>query len=156
MPLHQRSSIHHPTDLAGLTDAGLADAALTLARFAAHLEASGIERAPADALTAVVTAAREARASEVVIGVFVDPTEPAVARERAFAKLASRIVGRGGSGRRSDDDAAVVAAEPEVVRDHGTGRPGACRVDHQVDRHLRVDGGGVRRRWNQRTLDRQQ
>jgi hypothetical protein len=68
-----------------------------LARVADHIDGGGIELLPSQLLSELVVAARAADASEVVIGVLVDPTEPAVARERAFVKLASRIVGHGGS-----------------------------------------------------------
>lgn len=65
----------------------------TLERIATHIADDGIALLPAAFLTDAVAAAREAGASEVVIDVFVDPTEPAVARERAFVKLTSRIIG---------------------------------------------------------------
>lgn len=65
----------------------------TLARFADHLATDGIALVPSELLAALVSAARDAGASEVLVGVLVDPTEPAVARERAFAKIASRVIG---------------------------------------------------------------
>ncbi len=65
-----------------------------LDRVADHIDGGGIQLLPAQLLSELVIAARAVDASEVVIGVLVDPTEPAVARERAFAKLAARIIGR--------------------------------------------------------------
>lgn len=64
-----------------------------LAHVAACIADGGIDSATSADLGAVVSAARGAGASEVVITVLVDPTEPAVARERAFAKLVSKIAG---------------------------------------------------------------
>lgn len=64
-----------------------------LARVADCIDHDGIECVGGADLYDLVTAARAAKASEVVIGVFVDPTEPTVARERAFVKLVSRIAG---------------------------------------------------------------
>lgn len=63
-----------------------------LARFARHIELDGIELVPADTLAALVAAARSRRVSEVLIGVLTDPTEPVVVRERAFAKIATKVV----------------------------------------------------------------
>ncbi len=64
-----------------------------LARFADAIEHTGIESVPASMLTELVEAARRADASPVVLAVLVDPTEPAVARERAFLKASIRIIG---------------------------------------------------------------
>lgn len=65
----------------------------TLARVADLLDDGGIDAVPTDLLAAVTAAARAAGASDVLVAVFDDPAEPPVARERAFAKLVSRIVG---------------------------------------------------------------
>jgi hypothetical protein len=43
------------------------------------------------AFTALVTAARRRRASDVLIGVLLDPAAPAVARQRAFGRLAAAV-----------------------------------------------------------------
>lgn len=83
-----------------------APTAATLERIADHIAAGGIELLPARLLREFVDAARWAGASEVLIEVLVDPTEPAVARERAYAKLTSRIVGHG------LDREPIVAAAP--------------------------------------------
>jgi hypothetical protein len=65
-----------------------------LARFADAMERTGIESVPASLLTELVDTARGVDVSPVVLGVLVDPTEPDVARERAFRKAAIRIIGR--------------------------------------------------------------
>jgi hypothetical protein len=65
----------------------------SLDRFADTLARSGVDAVPAGVLRAVVVAARRAGASEVVIGVLVDPTEPPAVRERAFGRVAARVVG---------------------------------------------------------------
>ena len=64
-----------------------------LARFADHVERDGIALVPAELLATLVSAARSVGASEVLVGVLVDPTEPTVTRERAFAKIAARLIG---------------------------------------------------------------
>jgi hypothetical protein len=64
-----------------------------LARFADAIERTGIESVPASLLTELADAARDANVSPVVLAVLVDPTEPTVARERAFMKAAIRIIG---------------------------------------------------------------
>jgi len=64
-----------------------------LARFADHIAADGIALVPAELVAALVSAARAIGASDVLIGVVADPTEPPVARERAFGKLAGRLIG---------------------------------------------------------------
>ena len=64
-----------------------------LARFADHIAADGIALVPAELVAALVSAARAVGASDVLIGVVADPTEPPVARERAFGKLAGRLIG---------------------------------------------------------------
>lgn len=79
-------------------DMELTDATQLLARFADAIETNGIELVPAALLTDVVAAARAVDVSPVVVGVLVDPTEPAVARERAFMKAAIRIIGRSDAG----------------------------------------------------------
>lgn len=73
-------------DWAALTTSDL------LPRFARLMDADGIERVPAAALSALAATARERRVSEVLIGVLVDPTEPSVARERAFVKIAAKVI----------------------------------------------------------------
>lgn len=64
-----------------------------LERIADHVAGDGIALLPTSLLTQFVAAARVAGASEVLIDVLVDPTEPAVARERAYGKLVVRILG---------------------------------------------------------------
>ena len=66
----------------------------TLRRFAEFIERDGIERVPADLLNELLVAGRAVDASPVAMGVVVDPTEPAVARERAFSLLSIQIIGR--------------------------------------------------------------
>jgi hypothetical protein len=58
------------------------------------IDLNGIASIEMSQLTTLIAAGRRVGVSEVVIGVLVDPTEPAVVRERAFAKAAARIVGR--------------------------------------------------------------
>lgn len=70
------------------------DTSRLLARFADSMQTRGIAAVPAELFAAIADAARRVDASPVVLGVLVDPTEPAVARERAFAKLSIAIVGR--------------------------------------------------------------
>ncbi len=65
-----------------------------LRRFAEILERDGIEHVPADVLNDLLGAARAVDASAVAMAVVVDPTEPAVARERAFGLLSTQIIGR--------------------------------------------------------------
>ena len=65
-----------------------------LRRFAEVLERDGIEHVPTDLLNELLGAARAVDASAVAMAVVVDPTEPAVARERAFALLSIQIIGR--------------------------------------------------------------
>ncbi len=65
-----------------------------LRRFAEVLERDGIEHVPADLLNELLGAARAVDASAVAMAVVVDPTEPAVARERAFGLLSIQIIGR--------------------------------------------------------------
>lgn len=67
-----------------------------LDRFATAIEADGIAAVRSELFVAVAAAAREVDASPIAIGVLVDPTEPAVVRERAFRKLAIQIIGRSG------------------------------------------------------------
>jgi hypothetical protein len=67
-----------------------------LARFAAAIEADGIAAVPAELFVTIAATARTVGASAVAVGVLVDPTEPAVVRERAFRKLVIQIVGRAG------------------------------------------------------------
>ncbi len=66
----------------------------TLRRFAEFIERDGIERVPADLLNELLAAGRAVDASAVAMAVVVDPTEPAVARERAFGLLSIQIIGR--------------------------------------------------------------
>jgi len=66
----------------------------TLRRFAEILERDGIEHVPAGLLHELIGAGRAVDASAVAMAVVVDPTEPAVARERAFGLLAVQIIGR--------------------------------------------------------------
>ena len=65
-----------------------------LRRFAEILERDGIEHVPASLLNELLGAARAVDASAVAMAVVVDPTEPAVARERAFGLLSTQIIGR--------------------------------------------------------------
>jgi len=65
-----------------------------LDRFSEAIEAEGIEAVPAEVMISFVEVARSVDASPVAIGVLADPTEPAVARERAFCKLSIQVVGR--------------------------------------------------------------
>lgn len=65
-----------------------------LDRFSAAIEAEGIEAVSADLIVSFVEVARSVDASTVAIGVLADPSEPTVARERAFCKLSIQIVGR--------------------------------------------------------------
>ena len=65
-----------------------------LDRFSEAIEAEGIEAVPADVMISFVEVARSVDASPVAIGVLADPTEPTVARERAFCKLSIQVVGR--------------------------------------------------------------
>jgi hypothetical protein len=67
-----------------------------LDRFAAVIAANGIEAVPSSMFAAVADEARRVDASRVAVDVLVDPTEPPVARERAFRKLVIQIVGRSG------------------------------------------------------------
>ena len=67
-----------------------------LDRFAAAIEADGIAAVPAELFVMIAAAARRVDASAVAVAVLVDPTEPAVVRERAFRKLAIQIIGRSG------------------------------------------------------------
>jgi hypothetical protein len=70
------------------------DTCRLLARFAAAIESQGIAAVPAELFVELADVARRVGASPVVLSVLVDPTEPAVARERAFAKLSIAIIGR--------------------------------------------------------------
>ncbi len=72
-----------------------------LSRFAAAIETNGIQLVPADLLADLVRAGRAVDASPIAIDVLVDPTEPWVARERAFGLVATQIIGRAG---RADSD----------------------------------------------------
>jgi hypothetical protein len=65
-----------------------------LRRFAEIIERDGIERVPADLLNELLAAGRAVDASTVAMAVVVDPTEPSVARERAFGLLSVQIIGR--------------------------------------------------------------
>jgi hypothetical protein len=65
-----------------------------LRRFAEVLERDGIEHVPADLLNDLLGAGRAVDASAIAMAVVVDPTEPAVARERAFGLLSVQIIGR--------------------------------------------------------------
>jgi len=65
-----------------------------LRRFAEVVERDGIEHVPADLLNELLGAGRDVDASAVAMAVVVDPTEPAVARERAFRLLSIQIIGR--------------------------------------------------------------
>ena len=65
-----------------------------LDRFAGAIEAHGIEAVPAELFIAIADVARRVDASPIALAVLVDPTEPAVVRERAFQKLSIQIVGR--------------------------------------------------------------
>jgi hypothetical protein len=70
--------------------------------FAAAMHAAGIAAVPARLLADVVDAAREHGVSPVAIAVLVDPTEPDVARERAFSRVAIQLVGRSGADTRTE------------------------------------------------------
>src|SRR6187399_3337119 len=65
-----------------------------LDRFAEIVERDGIEHVPAGLLNELLAAGRAVDASAVAMAVVVDPTEPAVARERAFGLLSIQIIGR--------------------------------------------------------------
>ena len=67
-----------------------------LDRFADAIEAEGIAAVPAELMISLVEAARCVDASPIAVAVLVDPTEPAVVRERAFCKVAIQVVGRSG------------------------------------------------------------
>jgi hypothetical protein len=68
-----------------------------LERFADAMEADGIAAVSAELLTGLVDAAHSVAASPIAIEVLLDPTEPAVVRERAYGKLAAQIIGRASS-----------------------------------------------------------
>lgn len=70
------------------------DTSRLLSRFADAIESQGIAAVPAELFAEFADVARRVDASAVVLSVLVDPTEPAVARERAFAKLSTAIIGR--------------------------------------------------------------
>jgi hypothetical protein len=70
------------------------DTSRLLARFADAIESQGIAAVPAELFVDLAVAARRVGASPIALAVLVDPTEPAVARERAFSKLAIAIIGR--------------------------------------------------------------
>lgn len=74
------------------------DTSRLLARFADAIESEGIAAVPAELFAALADAARRVDASPIALTVLVDPTEPAVVRERAFAKLSIAIVGRTDTG----------------------------------------------------------
>jgi len=65
-----------------------------LDRFAEIIERDGIEHVPAGLLNELLAAGRAVCASAVAMAVVVDPTEPGVARERAFGLLSIQIIGR--------------------------------------------------------------
>ncbi len=65
-----------------------------LTRFADAIESHGIAAVRAELFVDLAEVARRVGASPVALSVLVDPTEPAVARERAFSKLAIAIIGR--------------------------------------------------------------
>ncbi len=65
-----------------------------LGRFAEILERDGIDEVPGDLLNELLAAGRAVDASAIAMAVVVDPTEPAVARERAFGLLSIQIIGR--------------------------------------------------------------
>lgn len=88
------------------TTPSIAEPADILARFAHAMEHHGIDVVPADTLAALVDAARSCGVSEVLIAVLVDPTEPAVTRQRAFAKVAAKVIFAAGG------PASTTSAEP--------------------------------------------
>ncbi|HYN32943.1 MAG TPA: hypothetical protein VES40_09975 [Ilumatobacteraceae bacterium] len=67
-----------------------------LDRFADAIEADGISAVPSELMIALVDVARSVDASPIAIAVLVDPTEPEVARERAFCRVAIQVIGRSG------------------------------------------------------------
>ena len=67
-----------------------------LDRFADAIEADGIAAVPAELFISLTDVARSVDASPVAVAVLVDPTEPAVVRERAFCKVSAQVVGRSG------------------------------------------------------------
>jgi hypothetical protein len=67
-----------------------------LDRFADAIDTAGIAAVPSGLFSALAAAARSVGASPIALAVLVDPTEPAVTRERAFHKLSIQIVGRSG------------------------------------------------------------
>ena len=70
------------------------DTSRLLTRFADSIESHGIAAVPAELFVEVAEVARRVGAGPIALAVLVDPTEPAVARERAFSKLAIAIIGR--------------------------------------------------------------
>ena len=70
------------------------DTCRLLTRFADAIESHGIAAVPADLFVELADVARRVGASSIALSVLVDPTEPAVVRERAFAKLSIAIIGR--------------------------------------------------------------
>jgi hypothetical protein len=67
------------------------DTASELGRLAARIADFGIEAVAPAALDTVAHAAAEAGASTVLTALLVDDTAPAVARERAFGRLAAEL-----------------------------------------------------------------
>lgn len=53
----------------------------------------GITLVPSGLVDDVVRQGREAGASPIALGVLADPTERRVVRERAFVRVASRVIG---------------------------------------------------------------
>jgi hypothetical protein len=81
-----------------------------ITRVADQIDRVGVELLSCDLMSEFVAAARATSASPVLVDVFVDPTEPAVARERAAVLLTARILG--GSGRRATGSETTA---PQVV-----------------------------------------
>ena len=97
-----------------------------LDRFAEIIERDGIERGPRPACsTSCSLPAAPSDASAMAMAVVVDPTEPAVARERAFGLLSIQIIGRA--------DRASSAVQPPASRGRHRVRP-ARSVDRRNQR----------------------
>ncbi len=57
------------------------------------IDRQGITRLPSTMVTDLVRHGRDAGASPIALGILADPSERRVVRERAFVRVASRVIG---------------------------------------------------------------